>query len=65
MKAHLIDTNLMVSRSRSSVKVKNEGHIFLRKMARGGGGGGGAFMSHKYIMFFPVTLKTLSVQESL
>ena len=47
MKAHLIDTHLLVSRSRSSakVKVKYQGHV-SQKM-----GVSGALVSHKHILF--------------
>ena len=46
MKAHLIDTHLLVPRSRSSakVKVKYQGHIF-KKMAISG-----ALVFHKHIL---------------
>ena len=47
MKAHLIDTHLLVQRSRSSaeVKVKYQGHISL-KIAFSG-----ALMIHKHVLF--------------
>ena len=48
MKEHLIDTHLLVPRSRSSakVKVKYQGRV-SQKM-----GVSGAFMFHKHILFF-------------
>ena len=48
MKAHLIDTHLLVPRSRSSakVKVKYQGHVF-QKM-----GVSGALVFHKHVLFF-------------
>ena len=48
MKAHLIDTHLLVPRSRSSakVKVKYQGHV-SQKM-----GVSGALVFHKHILFF-------------
>ena len=48
MKAHLIDTHLLVPRSRSSakVKVKYQGHV-SQKM-----GVSGASVFHKHILFF-------------
>ena len=48
MKAHLIDTHLLVPRSRSSakVKVKYQGHV-SQKM-----GVSGALVFHKNILFF-------------
>ena len=48
MKAHLIDTHLLVPRSRSSAKVKviYQGHVF-QKM-----GVSGALVFHKRIMFY-------------
>ena len=47
MKAHLIDTHLLVPRSRSSAKVKVEyqGHVFLKM------GVSGALVFHKHILF--------------
>ena len=47
MKAHLIDTHLLVPRSRSSakVKVKYQGHV-SQKM-----GVSGALVFHKHILF--------------
>ena len=47
MKAHLIDTHLLVPRSRLSakVKVKYQGHV-SQKM-----GVSGAFVFHKHILF--------------
>ena len=48
MKAHLIDTHLLVPRSRSSakVKVKYQGHV-SQKM-----GVSGALVFHKHILVF-------------
>ena len=48
MKAHLIDTHLLVPRSRSSakVKVRDQGHV-SQKM-----GISGALVFHKHILFF-------------
>ena len=48
MKAHLIDTHLLVPRSRSSAKgkVKYQGHV-SQKM-----GVSGALVFHKHILFF-------------
>ena len=48
MKAHLIDTHLLVPRSRSSakVKVKYQGHVAQNM------GVLGALVFHKYILFF-------------
>ena len=56
MKAHLIDTHLLVPRSRSSakVKVKYQGHVF-QKM----GVSGGISVSQTYLVF-PSTLLDLS-----
>ena len=53
MKAHLIDTHLLVPGSRSSakVKVKYQGHV-PQKM-----GVSGAFMFQKHILFFFVNCK--------
>ena len=50
MKAHLIDTHLLVPRSGSSakVKVKYQGHV-SQKM-----GVSGAFVFHKHILFYNV-----------
>ena len=47
MKAHLIDTNLLVRRSRSSakVKVKYQGHVSHKI------GVSGALVFHKHILF--------------
>ena len=47
MKAHLIDTHLLIPGSRSSakVKVKYQGHVF-QKM-----GVSGALVIHKHILF--------------
>ena len=47
MKTHLIDTNLMIPRSRSSFEVKYLGQIFKEMVAVE------AFMFHKRIFFFP------------
>ena len=48
MKAHLIDTHLLVSRSSAKVKVKYLGHV-SQKM-----GVSGALVFHKHILFpFP------------
>ena len=48
MKAHLIDTHLLVPRSRSSakVKVKYQGHVSQKI------GVSGALVFHKQILFF-------------
>ena len=48
MKAHLIDTHLLVPRSRSSakIKVKYQGHLSQRM------GVAGALVFHKHILFF-------------
>ena len=53
MKAHLIDTHLLVPRSRSSakVKVKYQGHV-SQKM-----GVSGALVFHKHILFIYVFLQ--------
>ena len=48
MKAHLIDTHLLVSRSSANVKVKYQGHV-SQKM-----GILGALVFHKHILFFYV-----------
>ena len=47
MKAHLIDTHLLVPRSRPSakIKVKYQGHV-SKKM-----GVSGAFVFHKHVLF--------------
>ena len=45
MKAHLIDTHLLVSRSSAKVKVKYQGHV-SQKM-----GVSGALVFHKHILF--------------
>ena len=51
MKAHLIDTHLVVPRSRLSakVKVRYQGHV-SQKM--GGGGGGAISVSQTHLVFF-------------
>ena len=61
MNAHLIDTHLLVPRSRSSakVKVKYQGHV-SQKM-----GVLGELVFHKHIMFFPLSYnvsKALSIR---
>ena len=55
MKAHLINTHLVVPRSRSSVKfkVKYQGHVF-KEMAFAG-----AFVFHKHILFHNVFRRTV------
>ena len=63
MKVYLIDTHLLVPRSRSSakVKVKYQGNV-SQKMAVSG-----ALMFHKHILFSLLTLsnrKTIKVFES-
>ena len=57
MKAHLIDTHLLVQRSRSSanVKVKYQGHV-SQKM-----GVSGALLFHKHILFLMKSRTTLKV----
>ena len=59
MKAHLIDTHLLVPRSRSSTKVevKYKGYI-SQKMAFSG-----AFVFHKHILFFVIVFFFLSSTE--
>ena len=55
MKAHLIDTHLLVTKSRSSAKVqvKYQGHI-SQKMAVSG-----ALMLHKHLVVFIKNLDSL------
>ena len=58
MKAHLINTHLLVPRSRSSakVKVKYQGHV-SQKM-----GVSGALVFHKHILFLIVSFDTFRSQ---
>ena len=56
MKAHLIDTHLLVPRSRSSAKVKVNYHV-SQKM-----GVSGALVFHKHILFF---FKTEHLKDQL
>ena len=57
MKAHLIDTHLLVPRSRSSakVKVKYQGHV-SQKM-----GVSGALVFHKHILFLQYNVNLVSI----
>ena len=49
MKANLINTHLLVSRSSAKVKVKNQGYISQKNA---GGGGGGELAFHKHVLGF-------------
>ena len=53
MKAHLIDTHLLLSMSYAKVKVKYQGHV-SRKMAVLG-----ALVFHKRILFFLLYFQSL------
>ena len=55
MEAHLIDTRLVVPRSRSSVKVKDEcqGHVWGKTKKKAITG---ALVFHKHILFLKVAL---------
>ena len=59
MKAHLIDTHLLVQKSRSSarVKVKYQGHVF-QTMDKNLSG---ALVFHKHILFHSVFWKVFSL----
>ena len=46
MKAHLIDTHLLVSRSSAKVNVKYQGHVSQRM------GNSEALVFHKHMLFF-------------
>ena len=59
MKAHLIDTHLLVPRSRSTakVKVKFQGHV-SQKM-----GVSGALVFHKHILFLIFSVVSMAVPD--
>ena len=59
MKAHLIDTHLLVPRSRSSakVKVKYQGHVFQEM------GVSGALVFHKHILFIILNKCRVFIQD--
>ena len=61
MKAHLIDTHLLVPRSKSSakVKVKYQGHVSQKV------GVSGALVFHKHILVFFVRLEGFEKQKTM
>ena len=58
MKAHLIDTHLLVPRSSAKVKVKYQGHV-SQKM-----GVSGALVFHKHILFVICLLSLYTITKA-